>query len=223
MSSPRKALVFDLDGTLVDSLADIQRALCGTLEAHDRAPLTRAQVRSMLGDGAPVLVRRALAATGGPCCDDTQRAFLDAFLHRYQAGGVETTKPFPGAVETLERLRREGHRLGVCTNKPHRATLRLLEALGLTALFHGVVGGDALSVRKPNPEHFEATLRAMDARDAPSVMVGDTLPDAMVAQRAGVPFVLASYGYHRVPLDELPRDAVIDSVCELPRRLRELG
>jgi len=222
MPIPPLALVLDLDGTLVDSLPDIQAALSHTLQQANRRPVSLVEARSMLGDGAATLVARALALTGDPGTGLERAAFLELFLAHYEAHSAVTTRCFPGVESTLHRLAADGHRLGVCSNKPHAASVALVEQLGLDRLVHAVLGGDAIPQRKPDPEHLWATVRRMGAEGRPVVMVGDSRPDAAVAQNAGVPFVLASYGYHRVPVAELPHDTLIDRFDRLPEVLEGL-
>ena len=223
MPIPPLALVLDLDGTLVDSLPDIQRSLSLALAQVGLRGLSRAETRAMLGDGAERLVARALKLTGGPDSAKARQGLLERFLAHYEHHSTETSRCFAGVEATLEVLARQGHRLGVCTNKPHRATLRMLQTLGLEERFHAVLGGDLLPIRKPDPEHLWATVRAMGGQGRPVVMVGDCAPDAQVAQRAGVPFVLAAYGYARVPLEQLQADAVFQRFDQLPRVLERLG
>jgi len=216
------ALVLDLDGTLVDSLPDLVASLSSTLVAHGRPSVNRAQLRSMLGDGAEVLVQRAFALTGDPGVPLERSRFLAAFLEHYQAHSADRSSCFEGVHDTLAQLRADGHRLGVCSNKPHKACIDLVAAMGLGDAVDAVLGGDALPQRKPDPAHLWATVRAMGAEGRPVVMVGDSAPDAEVATNAGVPFVLAAYGYHRVPLDQLRADAIIERFDELPGVLEGL-
>ncbi|MFH1462777.1 MAG: phosphoglycolate phosphatase [Pseudomonadota bacterium] len=216
------ALVLDLDGTLLDSLPDIHAAMTSALAAWDRPPVPIAALRAMLGDGAPVLAGRALAATGGHLPPEQEAAFARHFMRTYDANSTATTQPFPGVVETLALLKGQGHRLGVCTNKPHAPSLVMVQTLGLAPFFDAVLGGDALANCKPHPDHLWATVRAMGAQGWPAVMVGDTRPDAEVARRADVPFVLAAYGYARPQDGELAADAVIASFAELPGVLEGL-
>ena len=216
------ALVLDLDGTLLHSLPDIHAAMTAALAAWGRPPVPERDLRAMLGDGAPVLAGRALRASGPPLPPDEEAAFARHFMRTYDANSAVRTQPFPGVGETLARLRAQGHRLGVCTNKPHGASLALVERLGLAPLLDAVVGGDALPTCKPHPEHLWATVRAMGAVGWSPVMVGDTAPDAEVARRAKVPFVLAAYGYARPQDGQLAADAVIASFAELPGVLEGL-
>jgi phosphoglycolate phosphatase len=222
MPIPPLALVLDLDGTLVDSLPEIQGSLNQALAQLGRRPLERDEVRVMLGDGATLLMGRALARTGAPGEPAEIRALLERFLPHYEAHGAARTRCYPGVEATLDQLAAQGHRLGICSNKPHKATEELLAALGMRGRFGAVFGGDALPWRKPDPRHLRATVQAMHAGDRPVVMVGDSGPDAQVARNAGVPFALAAYGYHRVPLDQIPAEVILHDFSELPGALERL-
>src|SRR5215472_1307398 len=145
-------LIFDLDGTLVDSAPDLRAALNEMLRERGRAPLSPGQVRRMIGDGAPALVARALAESGAAV--STDRAALPRFLELYQANSTRFTRPYPGVPETLAALRRTGYRTAICTNKPQRAAIGVLQGLDLRALFDAVAGGDRFAVRKPDPGHL---------------------------------------------------------------------
>lgn len=216
MPIPPLALVLDLDGTMVDSLPDIRASLSHTLAAQGRRAVSLAEARAMLGDGAERLVERALHLTGALPEPADQRAFLEHFLAHYAQHSADTTACFEGVEATLEELAARGHLLGVCTNKPHEPTLTLLEALGLSARFDAVLGGDRATRCKPHPDHLRQTVALMGGQQRPVVMVGDSLPDAEVARRAGVPFVLAAFGYAREPLEQLRPDAILQRFDELP-------
>ena len=222
MPIPPLSLVLDLDGTLVDSLPDIRTSLNLLLVRAGRRPLAPAEVRGMMGNGAERLVARALAHTAPAHDDGAEPGFLDRFLTHYTAHGADTTRCFDGVEDTLRGLRDRGHLLGVCTNKPHEASLRLIAALGLTDSFDAIVGRDAAPHHKPHPDHLWATVRNMGGEDRQVVMVGDSTADAQVAQRAGVPLVLAAYGYARVPHDQLGPAAILQRFDELPGVLERL-
>jgi phosphoglycolate phosphatase len=217
---PRDALVFDLDGTLVDSVPDLQAALNGMLRELGRPLLSAAAVRGMVGDGVAALVARALAATGG---DALQAAPLARFLELYEAAPAARTRPYPGVPKTLQALHRGGCRLAVCTNKPQRLTEAVLEALGLAACFDAVLGGDALPVRKPDPGHVRGALAALGAAPERGVMIGDGENDAAAGRAAGLPVVLMPYGYAHVPLAGLGADALLDRFADLPKVLAGLS
>jgi phosphoglycolate phosphatase len=187
---PRTA-VFDLDGTLVDSAPDIHAALDRLMAARGLPPFTRPEVLRMVGDGVKVLVERALAARG----QGFDPAALAAFSADYTAHAAVETALFPGMAEALEALQATGWRLAICTNKPAAATAALLRALGLERRFAAVGGGDSFPVRKPDPGHLLATLRAAGGAPDRAVMVGDHRNDVLAAAGAGLPCVFAGWGY----------------------------
>src|SRR5438132_4551383 len=135
----RFLLVFDLDGTLVDSVPDLRAALNAMLREHGHKPLSPSDVKRMVGDGAAAMVARALAASGADQAEMPMA--LARFLELYEANATRLTRPYPGVRDTLTALRRRGYRTAICTNKPQRATLAVLEGLDLLALFDGVAGG----------------------------------------------------------------------------------
>ena len=155
-------LVFDLDGTLVDSAPDLRAALNEMLRERGRPPLSLPQVKHMIGDGAAALVARALAASGSDLADAASA--LPRFIELYEAEAVRLTRPYPAVPETLAALRRRGYRMAICTNKPQHATIAVLEGLGLSALFDGIAGGDSFVVRKPDPGHLLGLVDAVGAR-----------------------------------------------------------
>jgi phosphoglycolate phosphatase len=216
----RNALVFDLDGTLVDSIPDLEATLNETLREVGAPALSRAAVRFMVGDGTTALVARALAANGLPETLLAER--LARFLALYEAAPVAHSRIYPGVVETLAALRREGRRLAVCTNKPQLATLAVLRGLALDGFFTAIVGGDVLAVKKPDPRHLLAAVAALGATADEAVMIGDNEIDVAAANAAGVPIILVRYGYARVPLDTLTADIQIDAFPALPDALRRL-
>jgi phosphoglycolate phosphatase len=217
------AIVFDLDGTLVDTAPDLHGALCHVLEQAGRATVTLNDVRAMVGDGARALIERGFAATGAPL---SGAAFEDAvrlFLDHYGDNVARMSRTFEGVEQVLAGLRQAGAALGVCTNKPQALTEALLAELALDEHFGAVVGGDALPVRKPDPAHLTATLAAMKRPGAPAVMVGDSRNDVAAARGAGLPVILVSFGYTSSPVQELGGDRIIDHFGELPAALAALG
>jgi len=225
---PIKAVAFDLDGTLVDSAPDLQAALNRVTAWAGRNPFSVDEVKGMVGDGTKKLIERALEASGGPENGDmaeTHARWFARFTEEYQGCNSEQTRPYPGVVETLARLDEEGYHLGVCTNKPQAATIRILETFALSVFFDAVVGGDLLDndVRKPDPLHLTATLDGLGVEPAEAVMVGDHLNDLACARGAGARVVLCTYGYSRVPVDTLGADAVIDRFSDLPDALASLA
>jgi phosphoglycolate phosphatase len=215
MARERTALVFDLDGTLVDSAPDLHRSLNAVLAECGRAPVPLADIRAMVGDGAAKLVERGFADTGAACEPAALSRLVERFLVHYRAGRHAMTTAFPGVVATLDALKARGCRLGICTNKPYGPTLEILEVLGLTGVFDAVTGGDSLPVRKPDPGHLLGTLALLGAPAEAAVMIGDSANDVAVARAAGVPSVIVSYGYTRIPAADLGGDALIDAFSDL--------
>jgi phosphoglycolate phosphatase len=214
-------LVFDLDGTLIDSAPDLRRALNEMLRERGCAPLSLSQVRGMIGDGAPAMVARALQAS---CIEQAAAASaLPRFLQLYEADAVGLTRPYPGVSATLAVLRRRGYRTAICTNKPQRATHMVLEGLGLLPLFDEIAGGDRFAVRKPDPGHLLETINLLGVRTEAAAMIGDSEIDAAAAHAAGLPLVLMRYGYARGDIDLLAADAVLDDFADLPATLDRLG
>jgi phosphoglycolate phosphatase len=216
----RCLLVFDLDGTLVDSVPDLRAALNEMLRERGRPPLTLLQVKGMIGDGAPAMVARALAASGAAPIDAP--AALSRFLQIYEANAVRLSRLYPDVRKTLSELRQRGYRTAICTNKPQRATIAVVEGLGLLELFDGIAGGDRFAVRKPDPGHVLMLIGELGARREASVMIGDNENDAAAAHGAGIPLVLMRYGYARVDPESLAADALLDHFGELPEVLERL-
>lgn len=181
-------IVFDLDGTLIDSARDLALAGSELVESYGAAPLTEDEVISMVGEGAPVLVARALTRAGLPA--DTPGA-LERFLDIYDRRMLDHTAPYEGIREVLALLMAAGP-MAVLTNKPTAPTETILRQLDLRGFFTAVIGGDGPYPRKPHPD---ALLALMRQSDGPSVMVGDSPADAGTAAAAGCPFVLARYGF----------------------------
>ena len=213
-------MVFDLDGTLIDTAADIHAVLAEVLlEAGHEAP-DLAAVRAMIGDGARVLIERAVAHVGARAEADD---LLRRFTQRYAEVPCRHSRPYTGAGALLAELRARGVRLGLCTNKPQSPTLALLAVLGLADAFDAVVGGDVLpGVRKPDPAHLTAVLSALGVTPTRAVMVGDSRNDLLAARGAGMPCVLVSFGYTAIPAHELGAEAVVADLADLPEHVFRL-
>jgi phosphoglycolate phosphatase len=207
------ALIFDLDGTLVDSLPDLRAALNKMLTELGRRELTPNEVRGMIGDGMRALVQRALAATGS--VTDFEAAH-QRFLEYYEAALANLSRLYPGVEATLDSLRASGVRLAICTNKPQGMTVRVLEGLGISDRFDAIVGGDAVPFRKPDPRHLLTTLERVGAAPNDSVMVGDNENDYGAARAADVRVILMRYGYLRVSAGTLAPDVWLDHFSDIP-------
>lgn len=209
MGRSKRAVIFDLDGTLIHSLPDLTAAINKTLVEHDRIPLSEAELGPMVGDGAHTLVERAFTARGG-LPGPKVAPYLARFLEHYESNATVLTRPFPHVVETLARLKAKGIVLAVCTNKPTAATHHILAALGLDEYFAVVVGGDDVPALKPNPVHLHAVLDRLGINHDEAVMVGDSINDVLAAKGAGVLCIAVSFGYARTSVHELGADLVVD-------------
>ncbi len=205
-----RAVLWDLDGTLVDSAADIAAAVDRMLVRTGRPALGEAVVRGFIGDGARKLVDRCVAAAGSA----PDAADLPVFLEEYGAGLVVHTRTYPGISELLARV---GAPQALVTNKPEALSRRMLDALGLARHFPVVIGGDTLPVRKPDPEPLRRALRDLGAPDG--VLVGDGPADVGAARAAGIPLIGVGWGIAR----PVGADVSVDRVDQLPDALRALG
>ncbi len=211
--------MFDLDGTLVDSLPDLAAATNRMLEDTGTAPLSQDQIKQFVGNGLLNLVERVIRH-----CDlsmDRHAELAKATLAHYNAASTAQTVVYNGVPEALQQLRDMGCVMGVCTNKNEAPARHVLEALGLAAYFDTVIGGDSLHTRKPDPAHLEASFAAVTSA-GPQIFVGDSEVDAETAQRAGVPFLLFSDGYRKSPVTEIPHTHSYDQSSELPALVRSL-
>ena len=219
-----KAVVFDLDGTLIDSAPDLHVALNKLLAEHGRSPVSVQQVKMMVGDGAAKLVERGFAATGTTPGADQLPALTSAFLGFYEGNSADRTRPYPGVMDTLAVLKARGLALGVCTNKPEAATREILRDLSMDHLFGAVLGGDSIDgARKPDPRLLQGVLDMLGVSFDQAVMVGDAANDIGAARALGVPAIAVAYGYTRIPVDELGADMVVADFSQLDAALDRLA
>jgi phosphoglycolate phosphatase len=215
------AVVFDLDGTLIDSAGDLADALNHTLGLRGFKPLPVAQVKQMVGGGIPKLVERGLRAHGVP---DVELLPIAAdFLNYYRNNLVRHTTLYEGAAELLERLKCDGRRLGLCTNKQHQFTMEIVEKLGIAKYFIAINGEREGQPRKPDPTPLLSVLHALGVSPQDAVMVGDMSADVDCAKAAEVVPVAVRYGYARVRPEELGAAAIIDRLADLPGCLARLS
>ena len=226
MISPRnqleRAILWDLDGTLIDSAGDLAFALNRLLAEHGLASLAEESVRGMVGDGAARLVERGFAAAGKPIDNDSRDDALRQFLHLYGENPVRSTRTFDGALEVMKALSRAGCVHGVCTNKPAAITATILDRLGLARWIRAVVGGDSTPYKKPHPAPLLYCLDELGAGGLPALVVGDSENDLLAARAARLPVIVVTFGYSRKPVQDLGADALVERLEQIPQVLSEL-
>lgn len=204
------AVIFDLDGTLVDSAADIHQAVNVVLAENGLPALGADAVRNMVGNGVPVLIDRVIAAVGVDPA--VHRGWLSRFMVVYE-GTTALTQPYSGVEAALQSLSQAGHALALCTNKPTGPTLAILRALGWQDRFAAIICGDSLPSRKPDPAMLNEAARLTGH---PAIFVGDSEVDEATAQAAGMDFLLYTQGYRKKPVAEFVAAAVFDHFDDLP-------
>lgn len=215
-------IVFDLDGTLVDTAPDLVRALNATLDLEG-LPRVRAEVvRGLVGHGARNLIERAAGLSGVQFGAERLDQLTQAYIQFYREDIAAASAPFPGVTEALAALADAGAALSVCTNKRTDLSVQLLDALDLSRYFAVIVGADAVAERKPHPDHFRAAVTRAGGDVRRSIMIGDTAADVASARGAGAPVAIVSFGYSDVGADELGADALLHHYAELPEACRRL-
>lgn len=218
-----KAVVFDLDGTLIDSAEDLCTALNRLLAEEALRPLAVSEVVPMIGDGAARLVERGVLAAGGHVGAGSLPVLTRRFLSHYEPHAAERTRAVPGAAEVLAELAADGLLLAICTNKPEQATRAILAALDLEHHFAAVIGGDSVPGRpKPDPAMVVAAIDRLGAAPHEAVMVGDARNDVLAARAAGLPVLLRSGGYTSVPAEDLGADGVFADFADLAAAIAAL-
>ena len=207
-----KSLVFDLDGTLIDSAPDLHRAANVVLRSEGLPEITFEQARSFIGKGASVLIERVVEAVGLSDDPDAHARLLGKFMHEYERDPALTVL-YPGVIDALARLELLGCAMGLCTNKPEAPTHIALKHFGLDRHLRAVASADTLPVRKPDPAPL---IKVMHDLGGPGLYVGDSEVDAETAERAGLPFVLFTEGYRKSPVGELPHAYAFDHWDQLP-------
>ena len=215
-------VIFDLDGTIVDTAPDLLASLNIVLVRAGHRPVVPAELRNLVGHGVRKLFERAFAGTGSEVSPEELAAYCQEFLVHYRANIARESRPFPRVRETLERLAAGGSDLGLCTNKPQELTELLLGQLDLARHFMAVYGAGRASANKPDPRHLYEVLDAMKADRTRTVMVGDSPVDVAAARNAGIPVIVMSYGYTPTSVHELGADVVLDDFAELPGAVARL-
>jgi phosphoglycolate phosphatase len=196
-------IVFDLDGTLIDSAPDIQSMASVILGKRGKEDLTLEETRSFVGEGAAAFVRRMMEVRNLTDTAESHAVLLKEFMAQYELS-VDKAVFYPGVLDTLAMLKAADHRLGLCTNKPERATLAVMRHMGMEPMFDAVMAGGMIDSRKPEPDMLLKTIASLGG--GPTLYVGDSEIDAETARRAVVPFALFSEGYRKIPVDEIHHD-----------------
>ena len=212
--------VFDLDGTLVDTLPDLTEALNVSLESEGLVRVSLNDARNGVGHGARRMIEYAVTAQGVPAEEERVSRMHARFLEFYRDNIAVSSRPFPGAETALTVLSERGILLAVCTNKYESFAIELLETLGMAGRFAAIAGGDTFGVSKPDPLHLTRTVEA--AKGGRAVMIGDSNADVGAARAAGIPSIAVAFGYSTVPVRELGADALIDHFDELEAHALQL-
>ena len=210
MTSPAPLVVFDLDGTLVDTADDLIATLNRVLADEGVRAMTRDDAGALLGAGAKAMIARGFSLVGEDLAPERLDRLFARFLPIYEADIAAHSRPFPGAVAALDRFEAAGWRLAVCTNKLESLSRRLLGELGLLDRFAAVCGGDTFPTRKPDAGHLLGTIEKAGGTIRRSVMIGDSGTDVNAARNAGVPVVGVTFGYTDRPVETYGPDAVVD-------------
>jgi len=217
-----RTVVFDLDGTLVDTAPDLINALNFVLNREGLPPVPLHSARNMIGAGARKLIERGLELDGRSAgVEDITRLTSD-FIDYYAAHIADASRPFEGLEGALDELREIGYRFAVCTNKLEWLSKLLLDRLGLSSRFSAICGADTFGISKPDPAILRETIARAGGQLSSTIMVGDAGPDIGVARRAGIPVIGVEFGYTDVPIADLKPDRLINHMRELPAAVQSL-
>jgi len=219
MTSP--LVIFDLDGTLIDTAPDLMASLNHVMDLNGLEHVEFKDMTWLVGQGAKVMIERAWAHHGRPSSPEQLESAFDAFLVHYAAGMPGRSLPYPGLMAAMDRLEAAGIKLAVCTNKTEALALRLLDSLELTPRFAAITGGDTFKVRKPHGDHILGTIEKAGGSAAHAVMIGDSINDILAAQNAKVPAIAVPFGYSDKPVAEFNPDIIIAHFDELDAALVE--
>ena len=216
-------VLYDLDGTLIDSAKDMQLAVSNVLADHGLPAVTEDDVRIFMGQGSKITMAKAFAKYGKTLDDAALTAATREFVRYYEADPISNTVAFDGVADVVARFARLGLKQGVCTNKFEKPSRTILEHLKLMPPITDVAGADTFPVRKPDPRHILMLVERMGRTPGRTVMIGDSIHDVEAAHAAGLPAVLVSWGYTARPASELGAEAVIQRFGALPEALAEIA
>ena len=216
-------IVFDLDGTLVDTAPDLTSALNLVLAGEGLPAVADDDARRMIGGGSRRMIERALIAQGRNLPSAEVDRIFRMFIDHYGAHIADRSRPFPHLESVLQRLRGEGFRLAVCTNKLEWLSVRLLDTLNLSRYFAAICGHDTFGIQKPDPQMLRLTIRRAGGEVQRAIMIGDSLTDVRTARAANVPVIAVGFGYSEVTPQALNADRLISSFSELPHAIAAVG
>jgi len=217
-------MVFDLDGTLIETAPDLHAALNHTLGSKGLGPVSLETIRMMIGDGAKAMIRKGLTHHQVPIDhDEIEQELWPTFLDHYRANITRLSTPFEDCVRSLDQLKEAGANLTVCTNKSQKLAEAVLEGLSLDQHFSAIIGGDVLGYKKPDGRHIEQTVRKGGGDPTRAIMVGDAWTDERAARDARLPFIFVSFGYGALSDQPYDRLRSIDHWRDMQQALMELA
>jgi phosphoglycolate phosphatase len=220
---PATTIVFDLDGTLIDTAPDLIDTL-NVLFAREGLPqLSYAKARNLIGGGARAMIARGIEADGRTVAPAKIDEMFAAYIAYYSEHIADRSRPFPGLADALDELTAAGCRFAICTNKLERLSLRLLDALKLTHRFAAICGPDTFGVQKPDPEVLRRTILAAGGSPQRTIMIGDSPTDIHTARAAGVPVIAVDFGYSERPVADFGPDRIISHLTQLPAAISAIA
>ncbi|HEU5018738.1 MAG TPA: HAD-IA family hydrolase [Pseudolabrys sp.] len=209
-------LVFDLDGTLIDTAPDLVDTLNVIFAREGMAQVPYEEARRLIGGGARAMIARGIETEGRVIAPAKLEDMFADFIEYYGEHVADRSRPFPGLNDALDRLQADGYRFAVCTNKLEKLSLSLLDALSLRARFAAICGQDTFGIQKPDPEVLRRTIQVAGGLPPHAIMIGDSGTDVRTARAAGVPVIAVDFGYSERPIAELNPDRIISRFAELP-------
>lgn len=216
-------LVFDLDGTLIDTAPDLVDTLNVIFAREGLTPVPFETARNFIGGGARAMIARGVETEGRVLPPTKLEKMFADFLAHYSEHVADRSRPFPGLVDALDELATAGHRFAVCTNKLERLSLLLLDALALSHRFVAVCGQDTFGIQKPDPEVLRRTIKAAGGDPQRAIMIGDSATDIHTARAAGVPIIAVDFGYSERPVAEFEPDRIISHFTQLPAAIAAIA
>ena len=213
---PAQTIVFDLDGTLIDTAPDLVDTLNVVFAREGLPPVPYDTARNLIGGGARAMIARGIAAEGRvfePA--KLEQMFVD-FIAHYTTNIARRSRPFPGLIDALDALAGSGYRFAVCTNKLERLSVLLLEELKIASRFEAICGQDTFGIQKPDPEVLRRTIAAAGGSPQRAIMIGDSATDIRTARAAGIPVIAVDFGYSERPVAEFGPDRIISHFAQLP-------